>query len=327
MVIRPLIAGRVPLAGLLREYRREASAAFGPFVHALLPPFARELRAGELEGLVAWAGGRAVGRAVGLLAYQSDRGLARISFLHVAAGWRDQGLEEELLGAAMASLRGPGHGARAVMCEAMVVSRAEPDAVFLAQGFATVPRQVMELDLASSSRPAGPLPGPAFDAADGQRCVFRPWRSGDDPAAGEVLADANAGSADGEIYPELLDPRRAASAMRGVAAGQCGRFDRQASGLAVQGPLASPIGLVLCAHPAPGYGFLVELAVRRAWQGRGLGRFMLQRSLGLLRRKRVRRVGLAVTLSNRAALTLYQDCGFVGQGLFSSYHWPGRKED
>ena len=59
---------------------------------------------------------------------------------------------------------------------------------------------------------------------------------------------------------------------------------------------------------------ILSLAVHPDWQGRGLGRELLQRSLESLERRGARRVRLEVRPDNAAATRLYEKLGFVAVG-------------
>jgi ribosomal protein S18 acetylase RimI-like enzyme len=66
-------------------------------------------------------------------------------------------------------------------------------------------------------------------------------------------------------------------------------------------------------------GHITQLCVTPEARGRGLGEALLRAAVGRLADAGAERVGLTVTLSNRAALKLYQHCGFSELKRFFAY--------
>jgi ribosomal protein S18 acetylase RimI-like enzyme len=334
--LQPLAAWPLGLRRLFVEYRDEACDRYGRFVLDLLRPLPRAVALGMLDGYVVVSGGL----PVGLVTSGCHRGIVRIGFLHVRPDWREQGLEQRLLSAVVRSSRESAPGDSTVVSEAMVVSHPDPDALFSAEGFTVVPRWLMRARLGPSSltrqarrkapaRAGAAGPGGAAGAA---RTAIRGWQAGDVRGCADVLSDANAGTVDGAIYPELLDASRSVAAVQGILGGSFGRFLRRASSVAVldgqgarSGPIPQVCGVSLCSRSARGEAFLVELAVRRSLQGRGLGCVLLERSLSQLSLAGLTSVALGVTKSNLPALSLYTRHGFEVTGEFSSYYLPGRR--
>lgn len=317
----------VGLHPLFREYREEACARYGPFVANLVRPLPRAVAMGLVKGHVAVVRGS----PAGLVTYSVVRDVARLGFLHVKGEMRGEGIEGRLLEAFLRSLGQGGLEPASVVSEAMVVSHSDPDGLFESRGFAVVPRWIMRAALGPSRRARRPGPHRPGET-DGLALAVRGWQAGDLRGCAEVLADANTGSTDGLIYPELLDRERAVSAVQGILAGSFGRFLRRATSVAVpSGPDrpggGSACGISLCCRSAPGEAFVVELAVRRAWQRKGLGAVLLARSLSELSAAGVAAAVLGVTRSNHAAVRLYARHGFEVEADFSSYYLPRRKGD
>lgn len=305
---------------LFAEYSAEAGRRFGQFVRCLLRPLIRGLAAGRFEGYVARAGRRVAGAVV----FGSHRCTARISFLHASSSWRNQGVEEQLLDAALYDLFGAAGSRKPgrILCEPMVVSHADPDAMFMRRGFEVSARRIMRAGLAPPVSRGRLVLGSDVLTRDGRPVRLRGWQTGDLRPVVEVLRTANQVSVDRNVYPELLDPEQAEGAIRGVIGGSCGRFDRRSTGVATT-PAGAVVGVLLCSRCGPRQAFVVEVAVDPAWQGRGVGTALLARTMGVLPRLGVTGVTLGVTLANTPALRLYDRAGFQPEGRFSSYLWSG----
>ncbi len=308
---------------LLTEYGTEAGERFGWFVRSLMRPLVKGLAAGRFEGYVAQAGRR----TAGIVAYAEYRGTARISLLHGGHEWRNRGVEERLLDATLADLRDdPARlPPRRILSEAMMVSHSNQDALWANRRFSVVPRLIMRTTLERpATRTRMPLTRDAI-SRDGRPFRLRGWQAADVRPITEVLRRANGSSVDRDIYPELLDPEQAGAALRGIAAGSCGRFDRRCTGVATT-PDGASIGVVLCSRCRPGEAFIVEVAVAPDWQGRGVGTALVARALELLASRGVSDVSLGVTRANAAALRLYERTGFWCAGEFGSYSWTSEVE-
>ena len=79
---------------------------------------------------------------------------------------------------------------------------------------------------------------------------------------------------------------------------------------------------------AAGECHILNLAIHPDWQGRGLGRKLMNRLLGLARQHQADTAFLEVRESNEAALALYRSMGFNEVGLRRSYYPAlGGRED
>jgi len=73
---------------------------------------------------------------------------------------------------------------------------------------------------------------------------------------------------------------------------------------------------------------LLDIAVARQHQRRGLGRWMLEEMLALARQSRMQRMVLEVRVSNTAAIGFYRSMGFGEIGLRRAYYPAGNgRED
>jgi RimJ/RimL family protein N-acetyltransferase len=68
-------------------------------------------------------------------------------------------------------------------------------------------------------------------------------------------------------------------------------------------------------HPVCAHVGAISVGVRRHWRGKGVGRVILDALIAHARScGRIRRLELTVATENRAAIALYEACGFVHEG-------------
>jgi ribosomal-protein-alanine N-acetyltransferase len=73
---------------------------------------------------------------------------------------------------------------------------------------------------------------------------------------------------------------------------------------------------------------LMNICIAPAWQGRGLGRRLLEHWLEECRQRRLAMAWLEVRVSNQAALRLYRTAGFAKTGRRKDYYRAGEgRED
>jgi len=314
--LEPLGFVEVRAGHIVREYRQEASRRFGPVVSNLIKPLVPALVAGLVDGYTA----RVERRTVGLICQARYAGTVRITFCHVLSGYRGRGIEEDLFGTSIEGLQRVPNQIERIVCEVMPVSHTDTDGIMRKLGFAAVPRMMMSAPL--GDRQVRLSSGSEITLRDGQICAVRSWCKGDEQSAAEVVCDANTGALDGRIYPELVSASSARTAIDAMVRGSSGRFDRHASSLAVIPESQRAVGVVLCSRVAGRHGFVTELAVRRAWQGRGVGAALLDRALSAMVTQRAVAADLAVTQANAPAVKLYVGRGFVPGNTFGAYYWP-----
>jgi len=65
---------------------------------------------------------------------------------------------------------------------------------------------------------------------------------------------------------------------------------------------------------------IMELAVRRAYRGKGVGKLTLRTMEKLARKRGAKRITLEVAVSNEVALSLYEKEGYVKKNLLRGYY-------
>lgn len=226
-----------------------------------------------------------------------------IPFVHVLRRFEKQGLEGALLREAARRLRDA--GARRILCELVPACRLELDAALIPMGFERVARQLMR----------APLDGSALQMMPGSTAAGAPECLGDTAAC---LADAYVGHPERDLHNEVLDTARAEAYLRRVEKGEYGLVHPGYLRAAyVNGQCA---GMAAGCETPPGLGFVLHVAVARAFQGRGIGQALLVELARVFRADGLKYVGLGVSLNN-PALRLYERLGFQRLCAINTYIW------
>lgn len=141
---------------------------------------------------------------------------------------------------------------------------------------------------------------------------------------GQVIFEANQGTVDGVLYPRFFggSVRQCTDALREILAGALGRIDPHATCVLVSGSRAGGVCLVGVIGDQHG---IIELAVGKEHQGRGLGHALMARALTRLVEEGVERVVLAVSADNTRAVRLYDRLGFAETTQFPVCVWRANR--
>ena len=101
----------------------------------------------------------------------------------------------------------------------------------------------------------------------------------------------------------------------------CGQFQQEAS-FVLREPHANQLaGVVLNSRVSPGVGHTTQICAMPGYQGRGLGRRLMEASLQALQMRGYNTVSLTVTSGNERAVRLYEKLGFVAIKKFAAGVW------
>ncbi|MBN1965330.1 MAG: GNAT family N-acetyltransferase [Anaerolineae bacterium] len=178
-----------------------------------------------------------------------------------------------------------------------------------AAGFGEVARLILALDLGGHDWPV------ALPLGYG----LRAWRPADLRPAARVIYQANLGTLDAMIIPELRTLASTRRIVQDTLYGRYGGFDRAASGVVLAG--SHVVGVTLVTRRHRGEGFTAEICVLPAHQRRGLGRALLHHTHAALCAGGVGTATLGVTDGNPARL-LYERVGYRQAGAIWTYVWP-----
>ena len=138
------------------------------------------------------------------------------------------------------------------------------------------------------------------------------------PEMAACLIDAYQDHPGRNIHEEVAEPDKALGLIDRVLTGQAGASHEDlVRGMWHEG---SCVAVVIAAIVAPGVGFIIQIATRRAFQGKGLGRRLLRESTAVLQEYGAQRIMLGVTIDNPAK-RLYHAEGYTHVRPFTSHVW------
>jgi len=273
------------------------------------------LARGSLSGRVSYVGRRPLAYCY----YLEDEGRILLGSLFASAPERGRGLEEDLLGEVLAEVQGLGRPSR-IECQTLFSTARDADRTFARQGFAGGARLYMQAELERPVRRAERRwTGPG-------RC--RAVTRSDLTALAQLIHQSHVGSLDAALnltYSSVSHCRQFIETL--VVRAGCGPFDTEASCVVEVDGRA--IGVLLASRLSQGNGHVCQVSVAAEWQGRGLGRLLVERSLRAFAAAGLERASLSVTLANRRALKLYEQLGFRTRRSFAAHAWlrpPARLE-
>jgi ribosomal protein S18 acetylase RimI-like enzyme len=133
---------------------------------------------------------------------------------------------------------------------------------------------------------------------------------------------AYANHVDGEINDQYRSESGALRFLKNIIIlPGCGQFQPEAS-FVLKAPHANHlVGVVLNSRVAEGVGHTTQICAMPGYQGRGLGRRLLEASLRALRVRHFTTVSLTVTSGNERAVLLYEKLGFQTVKKFAAGVW------
>ncbi|HEV2386976.1 MAG TPA: GNAT family N-acetyltransferase [Candidatus Acidoferrales bacterium] len=260
-----------------------------------------------LAGCAAWQDGEPAG--YGFYVLEEHKGL--IGGLYVAERFPRASVARRLLDDMLQTLR---NIPRLERVEVQLMPCGEElDEVLEARRFRLYHRQFMMLDL-DQARAGRELPQAGLR--------LEPWTDRWLHPASRLIRLAYENHIDGEINDQYCSEAGANRFLRNIVYLRgCGEFIPQASFL-LCGPQSDiPLGMVLSSAVAPGVGHTTQLCVLPGYQGRGLGRRLLETAVASLRHRAFRALSLTVTSSNEPAIALYESMGFGTRHTFSAGVW------
>ncbi|MGA9139202.1 MAG: GNAT family N-acetyltransferase, partial [Methanocella sp.] len=171
-------------------------------------------------------------------------------------------------------------------------------AAAVAMGFYTVRRISMALDVADSS---------LFFYGHGSGVEVRPWSHAYFEDIRRIMYEESEPS-DRKVYPLFASPEGARTLLFSIVQGHHGTFMPGLSAVCEKdGQVA---GFMLSSLLSDGSVLVLDIAVRKAYRRTGAGSRMLEYLISRCAATGKRRIVLAVTASNTAAISLYKKMGF-----------------
>lgn len=310
--IRPLReCGAADLRLLLAEESAHWAAELDWDWRDVSAAVASGLERGTLTGRALRRGGRPLAYCY----YLVDEGRVVVGSLFAAREARGHGLEEELLDEVLGETRALRRPPR-VECQTLFSTAADPDPHFARVGFRACGRLYMQ-------RPLGQGTGQPRLALRA-----RPLQRGDLSAAAALVHRSHVGSLDAALNLTYATPATCRGFLESlVLRGGCGPFEPDASGLVEAA--GRPVAVLVASRLSATNGHVCQVSVAPEWQGRGLGRGLVERACQAFAGLGLTTASLSVTMANRRALGLYEQLGFRTRKAFAAHAWvrpPARLE-
>ncbi|HVA94446.1 MAG TPA: GNAT family N-acetyltransferase [Candidatus Dormibacteraeota bacterium] len=197
------------------------------------------------------------------------------------------------------------------------------DPVLSEYGFQLYMRQFMiaELSAANGAKPLDVLPGLILNGP-GAGLVLERWDHRYFESCARLIQLAYANHVDGEINDQYRSESGALRFLKNIIIlPGCGQFQPEASFVLRPPHENHLVGVVLNSRVSAGVGHTTQICAMPGYQGRGLGRRLMEASMQALRVRKFKSVSLTVTSGNERAVSLYEKLGFVTVKKFAAGVW------
>jgi ribosomal protein S18 acetylase RimI-like enzyme len=317
------------LASLLAEEEKDWGGKLHWDYHPSVEMIRRHLDARSLPGYVALREGEVAGYT--FFVYEDDKGL--LGDLYVVEAFRgerpfsgapqtgEHGVATTLLERALETLLHT-PGLRRIEAQLLSFGLEPLEPRFAAHGFRCFPRLFFYKPLTPAQPGAPRAEEPPTRRIAGAE--LRAWEDGYFEPMAELIVVCYRNHLDSQINDHYGTTAGALRFLKNIVLFPgCGVFQGDCSLVALPaggGPEPSGLlGAVLTSQVARGVGHITQICVRPEWQGRGLGRRLLEAALARLAAKGCHGVSLTVTTENRRAVSLYHGMGFEVIKEFSAY--------
>jgi ribosomal protein S18 acetylase RimI-like enzyme len=272
----------------------------------------------SLTGSAVLENGRPVGYAFYVL--EDHKGL--VGGLFVSPRFPQQELSQRLLTDTLSTLSGMPKLERV---EAQLIPFGyQLDPVLKEYGFRLYMRQFMIAALDSRTTDAlDVLPG-LIREGPGAGLILERWDHRYFEPCARLIQLAYANHVDGEINDQYRSESGALRFLKNIIIlPGCGQFQPEAS-FVLRAPHENHlVGVILNSRVADGVGHTTQICAMPGYQGRGLGRRLMEASLQALRVRNFTTVSLTVTSGNERAVHLYERLGFTAVKKFAAGVWTG----
>ena len=260
------------------------------------------------------------GRPVGYAFYVLEDHKGLVGGLFVSPKYSQQELSRQLLTDTLTTLNGIPKLERV---EAQLIPFGyQLDSVLNEYGFRLYMRQFMIARLDSVIGESFDVPTGLIREGPGAGLILERWdHRYFDPCA-RLIQLAYANHVDGEINDQYRSESGALRFLKNIIIlPGCGQFQPEASFI-LKAPHANHlVGVVLNSRVAEGVGHTTQICAMPGYQGRGLGRRLMEASLRALRVRHFNTVSLTVTSGNERAVLLYEKLGFQTVKKFAAGVW------
>lgn len=260
------------------------------------------------------------GRPIGYAFYVLEEHKGLVGGLFVSPRYSQQELSKQLLTDTLTTLSGIPKLERV---EAQLIPFGyQLDSVLNDYGFRLYTRQFMIARLDSVIGESFDVPAGMIREGPGAGLILERWdHRYFDPCA-RLIQLAYANHVDGEINDQYRSESGALRFLKNIIIlPGCGQFQPEAS-FVLRAPHANHlVGVVLNSRVAEGVGHTTQICAMPGYQGRGLGRRLMEASLRALRVRHFTTVSLTVTSGNERAVLLYEKLGFQTVKKFAAGVW------
>jgi len=187
------------------------------------------------------------------------------------------------------------------------------DTTLIEHGFQLYDRQFMLLPL-DGARAAG------GEHVSGLR--LERWEERYFEPCARLIHLAYADHVDGEINDQYRSESGALKFLKNIILlPGCGQFRPQASFVLRPRDADQLVGVVLTSEVSPGVAHTTQICVLPGYQGRGLGKQLMEASIRALRARKFAALSLTVTSKNASAVRLYEQLGFRTKKTFAAGVW------
>jgi len=230
-----------------------------------------------------------------------------VGSIFVVAHWRTLGLEERMVRAALSRAQ-----------RSRVAPRVEGQTLFCTSP--GVGEEFRRVGFRGSTRYYMVRPSGGVGPGDVGPWRFVPLGRGEIARVAELVYRSHVGSPDAALNSTYATAGSCRDFVESIVLRcGCGTFDRDSSFLAYG--TDGLAGVILCTTLGGRNGHVCQVSVRPERQGQGLGRRLMEVALTAHCRQGLDVSSLSVTVSNKAALQLYEHLGFRVRKTFEAYAW------
>lgn len=233
------------------------------------------------------------------------REVEHISFVHVLERYAGHGLEQRLVRHHINQCRKQ-NNMKGILAEYVALCALDLDKTYQKLQFEHVARALMHAKTEALSN----------RVKEDIQSYPAPEEEFSDIAA--IIVDAYKNHPGQRLHVEVQNNLNALDYTRQVAAGDFGSIENGFLRLMRRDGI--PIATILGCGTVPDYGFILQVAVREAWQGQGLGAQLIHTLATEFQKAGFSNMALGVTLSN-PAIHLYQRIGFEILRNVDAYVW------
>src|SRR6266436_3454958 len=196
------------------------------------------------------------------------------------------------------------------------------DPVLSEFGFRLYTRQFMLVPLPQANGPVQDVIPGLIREGPGAGLILERWDHRYFESCARLIQLAYANHVDGEINDQYRSESGALRFLKNIIIlPGCGQFQAEASFVLRQPHAGHLAGVVLNSSVSAGVGHTTQICAVPGYQGRGLGRRLMEASLQALRVRHFTTVSLTVTSGNERAVRLYEKLGFNTVKKFAAGVW------